>query len=90
MHRFPVGTGTKTATRFCSLPRRAGTGLHRVALAISQHKKLVLARQNKRVDGRYGHWFFGNIHPYLDGNGYMARILLNLTLALNGCPLERD
>ena len=31
-----------------------------------------------------GHWLFGYIHPYPDGNGRMARFLMNVLLA-SGC-----
>jgi len=33
-----------------------------------------------------GHWLFGYIHPYPDGNGRMARFLMNLMLASGGYP----
>jgi fido (protein-threonine AMPylation protein) len=33
-----------------------------------------------------GHWLFGYIHPYLDGNGRMARFLMNIMLASGGYP----
>ena len=33
-----------------------------------------------------GHWLFGFIHPYMDGNGRMARFLMNLMMASGGCP----
>ena len=33
-----------------------------------------------------GHWFFGYIHPYPDGNGRLARFLMNTMLASGGCP----
>jgi len=33
-----------------------------------------------------GHWLFGYIHPYPDGNGRMARFLLNVMLASGGYP----
>lgn len=33
-----------------------------------------------------GHWMFGYIHPYPDGNGRMARFLMNVTLASGGYP----
>jgi hypothetical protein len=62
MPRIPVVTGTKTGTRFlpcradfCSLPQRAGTGLHRVALVLTQQNKLVPARQNERAENHNGH-----------------------------------
>jgi fido (protein-threonine AMPylation protein) len=33
-----------------------------------------------------GHWLMGYIHPYLDGNGRMARFLMNAMLASGGYP----
>ncbi len=33
-----------------------------------------------------GHFFFVNIHPYLDGNGRMGRFLMNAMLASGGYP----
>ncbi|HUI58576.1 MAG TPA: Fic family protein, partial [Steroidobacteraceae bacterium] len=33
-----------------------------------------------------GHWLFGYIHPYMDGNGRMARFMMNAMLASGGYP----
>jgi Fic family protein len=33
-----------------------------------------------------GHWLFGYVHPYHDGNGRMARFLMNTMLASGGYP----
>jgi Fic family protein len=33
-----------------------------------------------------GHWLFGYIHPYPDGNGRMARFVMNTMLASGGYP----
>jgi hypothetical protein len=33
-----------------------------------------------------GHWLFGFIHPYMDGNGRLARFTMNLMLASGGYP----
>lgn len=33
-----------------------------------------------------GHWLFAFIHPYMDGNGRMARFTMNLMLASGGYP----
>jgi fido (protein-threonine AMPylation protein) len=33
-----------------------------------------------------GHWLFGYIHPYPDGNGRMARFLMNAMFASGGYP----
>ena len=33
-----------------------------------------------------GHWLFGYIHPCADGNGRMARFVMNALLASGGYP----
>lgn len=33
-----------------------------------------------------GHWLFGYIHPYPDGNGRMSRFLMNVMVASGGYP----
>ncbi|MBB72364.1 MAG: cell filamentation protein Fic [Legionellales bacterium] len=33
-----------------------------------------------------GHFFFVNIHPYMDGNGRMGRFLMNVLLTTSGFP----
>ena len=33
-----------------------------------------------------GHWMFGYVHPYPDGNGRIARFLMNVMLASGGYP----
>ena len=33
-----------------------------------------------------GHWLFGYIHPHRDGNGRLARFLMNAMLASGGYP----
>ncbi|MDP2411177.1 MAG: Fic family protein [Pseudolabrys sp.] len=38
------------------------------------------------VSAVLGHWMFGYIHPYPDGNGRIARFLMNAMLASGGYP----
>lgn len=38
------------------------------------------------VSAVLSHWLLGYIHPYADGNGRMARFLMNLMLASGGYP----
>lgn len=38
------------------------------------------------VRATLGHWLFGFIHPYPDGNGRTARFLMNVLLASGGYP----
>jgi len=47
-----------------------------------------LVDQEKEVSVRavLGHWLFGYIHPYPDGNGRIARFLMNVMLASGGYP----
>ncbi|MGO8840765.1 MAG: Fic family protein [Methyloceanibacter sp.] len=47
---------------------------------------LIEAEENRGVRAVLGHWLFGYIHPYPDGNGRMARFLMNAMLASGGYP----
>lgn len=42
--------------------------------------------ENPAVKAVLGHFFFVYIHPYVDGNGRMARFLMNVMLAGGGYP----
>jgi len=47
----------------------------------------ILKRESEAsVRAVLGHWMFGYIHPYPDGNGRMARFLMNAMLASGGYP----
>lgn len=47
---------------------------------------LLEGEQEPGVRAVLGHWLFGYIHPYPDGNGRMARFLMNTMLASGGYP----
>ena len=47
---------------------------------------LIEAELEPSVRAVLGHWLFGYIHPYPDGNGRMARFLMNVLLASGGYP----
>jgi fido (protein-threonine AMPylation protein) len=47
---------------------------------------LLEAEREPSVRAVLGHWMFGYIHPYPDGNGRMARFLMNAMLASGGYP----
>ena len=47
---------------------------------------LIEAEPEPSVRAVLGHWLFGYIHPYPDGNGRMARLLMNVLLASGGYP----
>jgi len=47
---------------------------------------LLEAETEPAVRAVLGHWLFGYIHPYPDGNGRMARFVMNAMLASGGYP----
>jgi len=48
--------------------------------------KLLEEEPEPAVRAAAGHWLFGYIHPYPDGNGRIARFLMNAMLASSGYP----
>lgn len=47
---------------------------------------LLAAEPEPSVRAVLAHWLFGYIHPYPDGNGRLARFLMNALLAAGGYP----
>ncbi len=47
---------------------------------------LLESESEPSVRAVLGHWLFGYIHPYPDGNGRMARFIMNAMLASGGYP----
>lgn len=47
---------------------------------------LLEAESEPSVRAVLGHWLIGYIHPYPDGNGRMARFIMNAMLASGGYP----
>lgn len=47
---------------------------------------LLEAEKEASVRAVLGHWLFGYVHPYPDGNGRMARFMMNAMLASGGYP----
>jgi hypothetical protein len=48
--------------------------------------ELLETEENPGVRAVLGHFIFVYIHPYMDGNGRMARFLMNVMLASGGYP----
>ena len=48
--------------------------------------ELLAEEQEPQVQAVLGHFVFAFIHPYMDGNGRLARFILNLMLARGGWP----
>lgn len=47
---------------------------------------LLREEEHAAVRTVMGHWLFGYIHPYMDGNGRIGRFLMNVLLASGGYP----
>ena len=47
---------------------------------------LLQKEESGAVRALLGHYFFVYIHPYMDGNGRLARFLMNLMLVTAGYP----
>ena len=47
---------------------------------------LLENEEEPAVQAVLGHWMLGHIHPYPDGNGRLARFLMNVMLASGGYP----
>lgn len=47
---------------------------------------LISGEPSPAVRAVLGHWLFGYVHPYPDGNGRVARFLMNVMLASGGYP----
>lgn len=47
---------------------------------------LIERESEPSVRAVLGHWLLGYIHPYPDGNGRMARFLMNAALASGAYP----
>lgn len=54
--------------------------------AMPAYFDLLEKEKEPSVRAVLGHWLFGYIHPYLDGNGRMARFMMNAMLASGGYP----
>jgi Fic family protein len=55
-----------------------------VSEAMAELFLLISNEPSPAVRAVLGHWLFGYIHPYPDGNGRVARFLMNLMLASGG------
>ncbi len=53
---------------------------------MNQYFKKLKNEGHAGVRAVLGHFFFGYIHPYFDGNGRMARFVMNVMLASGGYP----
>lgn len=49
-------------------------------------RECLAAERDAFVRAVLGHWLFGFVHPYMDGNGRAARFTMNVLLAAGGYP----
>ena len=49
-------------------------------------RECLTAEADAFVRAVLGHWLFGFVHPYMDGNGRTARFAMNVLLAAGGYP----
>ena len=54
--------------------------------AMSAFFDLLAGEPEPSVRAVLGHWLFGYVHPYPDGNGRLARFIMNAALASGGYP----
>ena len=54
--------------------------------AMPAYFDLLESEAEPSVKAVLGHWLFGYIHPYADGNGRLARFVMNALLASGGYP----
>jgi fido (protein-threonine AMPylation protein) len=59
---------------------------HAVLDAMETYFDLLASEENPAVRAVLGHFFFVYIHPYSDGNGRMARFIMNLFFLEGGFP----
>ena len=57
-----------------------------VPSAMTELFKLMEQEEDPSVQAVLGHFFFGFVHPYPDGNGRMARFIMNIMGASGGHP----
>ncbi|OFW11824.1 MAG: cell filamentation protein Fic [Acidobacteria bacterium RIFCSPLOWO2_02_FULL_67_36] len=57
-----------------------------VSDAMQELFDLLEQEEHPGVRAVLGHWLFGYVHPYPDGNGRMARFVMNAMLASGGYP----
>jgi Fic family protein len=54
--------------------------------AMGTYFDLLESEPSPAVQAVLSHWLLGYIHPYLDGNGRMARFLMNVMFVAGGYP----
>ena len=78
--------GHRNAPVFIRASRHVPPPAEAVNDAMATLFDLLESEQAAIVRAILGHWLFGFIHPYMDGNGRMARFVMNVMMASGGHP----
>ena len=78
--------GYRNTPIFLRLSRHVPPRSESVSEAMSTVFDLLELESESVVRAVLGHWLIGYIHPYADGNGRIARFLMNAMLASGGYP----
>jgi fido (protein-threonine AMPylation protein) len=81
-----VLAGYRKDTVFLRTSRHVPPRWETVRDAMPVFFELLVHESEPSVRAVLGHWMFGYIHPYPDGNGRMARFVMNAMLASGGYP----
>lgn len=79
-------SGYRTHAVYLRMSRYVPPRVESVTDAMSTLFDLLKAETHTGVKAILGHWLFGYIHPYPDGNGRIARFLMNIMLSEGGYP----
>lgn len=78
--------GYRTDQVFLRSSRHVPPRWEAISDAMSVLFNLLEHETDPAVRAVLGHWLFGYVHPYQDGNGRIARFLMNAMLASGGYP----
>ncbi|HWV99847.1 MAG TPA: Fic family protein [Candidatus Acidoferrum sp.] len=78
--------GHRSAPVYIRASRHVPPPAEAVNDALTALLDLLESEQAAIVRAVLGHWLFGFIHPYMDGNGRMARFLMNIMMASGRYP----
>lgn len=84
--RAGVLAGFRNHPVFLRGSRHTPPRVEAVADGMQELFEQLQAEESAAVRAVFGHWLLGYIHPYPDGNGRMARFLMNAMLASGGHP----
>ena len=79
-------SGYRTSQVYIGQSRHIPLNIEAVRAAMPVLFEMLVTEPHPAVRAVLGHFFFAYIHPYMDGNGRIARFLMNVMLASGGYP----